>query len=85
MKIMEDVYRKRVEFLKRNIGEPDLVVVPMAKRYELLGESLDVSRLTITGAENLHLYGMQVIFVDQRGVDKVLVAMTSAALNKEQP
>lgn len=78
--MLTDIYRKRMEFLKRDMGTPDLLIVPIQKKFELLGEcGLNFPCVALSD-DNLHIYDMLVLFVNQKEMSTVKVALSSDGL-----
>ena len=79
MTLIEDIYHQRRAFLRRNTGEPNLLLVPYEQRHQLLGELVE-RFAPISSAENIHFNGMKLVYVNQKEISHVTVAISVASL-----
>lgn len=77
MKLIEDIYHQRVSFLRRNMGEPDILLVPYNQKHQLLGELLE-KYAPIHTAEDLRFMGMKLVYVYPEAIKHVTVVMSAA-------
>lgn len=78
--LLTDVFQQRIEFARRNIGYPDVVLVPLNQQYEFLGE-LTVRYPGTVLSKDVTVMGMRVVWVDPAGATKPLVCLSSAGLS----
>jgi len=78
MNLIERVYHQRIEFLRRNIKEPDILLVLYGERHRLLGEIADKYSPITLFPDRVTLMGMRLIYVE--GLKEVTVALTADQL-----
>ena len=77
MSLLEEAYRQRAEFLRRNLGAPDLILVPYDKQFEFIGE-VSVKHTPVVDRNTLNVMGMRVLWVES--VRKMMVCQSADAL-----
>lgn len=78
MSLIEAVYRQRVEFLRRDLSEPDMLLVPYDKKHKLLGEIWEAFHPDMRSLDNISLMGMRLIYVDC--ISEPIVALSASRL-----
>lgn len=62
MSLIEQIYKQRIEFLRRQM-EPAVIVAPYELRHQLIGEAVDhFGSYNFDSLSNLHILGMAVMF-----------------------
>lgn len=78
MRLLENIHLQRIEFLRRNISAPDLLLVPYRQKHQLLGELVDKYQPVNLSVMNLHVMEMLVIFTDS--IPSAAVALSAECL-----
>lgn len=79
MSLLEEAYRQRVEFLQRNVTEPDVILIPMDKEYEFIGE-VSVKHIPVVDRRRLWVMGMRCVFVDPEYSPNLTVCLSAEKL-----
>lgn len=80
MTLIEQIYRQRVEFLKRGITEPDLLFIPFDKEYEFFGELHEKYMPPTIDKNTLSFMGMKVIFIEPSYAQGITVSLSAGKL-----
>jgi hypothetical protein len=76
--LLENIYRQQIEFRRRNIEDPDLLLMPYLLRHQFLGEVLcKYATSSFDPAQELHVMGLRVIYIE---TGPVTVALSAARL-----